>query len=62
MDNREFNLSTMQPIALARTDGIVAPNQSYYLANERIIRWGTNGLAVNGELGIQMLLGSFVTQ
>jgi hypothetical protein len=45
----------MQPIGLARTNGIVAPNQSYYLANERIIRWGTDGLAVNGDLGIQML-------
>ncbi len=53
-----LTLSTMQPIALARTDGIVAPNQSYNVANERIIRWGTNGLAVNGELGIQMLLGT----
>jgi hypothetical protein len=57
-----FNLSTMKPIALARTNGIVGPNQAYTVVNERIVRWGPNGLAINGELGVQILHGSFVTQ
>ncbi len=57
-----FNLATMAPISLARTTTIVGMNQTYLRTNERIVRWGTNGLAINGELGLEILSGAFVTQ
>jgi hypothetical protein len=57
-----FNLQTMTSVALARTAGIVDPLFPSTLYPGRVIRWGSQGLAINGETGVALISGAFVIQ
>jgi hypothetical protein len=59
---QSFNLTTGQPIALTHAINTQSQYGGGTQAAQKIVRWGTNGLALGAPAGIQIISGNFVTQ